>query len=457
MNNQILSLLSAAREGLASGARLAPVFDSLRQAAALVADPSLAAEVRSAESRYFYLLRFLSENSSPFDPTADVDAIRKTAARIMAKIQTSANQTDSTSIKGSQLRFQARRPEENIESLVSDYIAELERLRADTAALTDSRRRQTLERIGADIFKRLWASDPYTDDEVRLLETVLLDATFPAYFRESLVHAIGLGAENYPSAWRAALLESAMGADSRRIAIAAEVWRALLALKTGEKVQLPHLPEIYHAAVRAAVPFEAAAMPDLMELGRRMQQNPLERPDLSAADYEAVKRFADSQGRGDDVFANSLGRMRHFPFFNDMANWFLPFHSDHSALADIFDGEGAAVAELIEKMPVLTDGDKYALVLSMAMMPASMRSKALGSMVDTLYAMSDSEEFREALAASAPTDKLLVALNITTIKRFYMQNAEGRRMVEPSWLVDTARAMAALLPEGFGDVAEELA
>ena len=60
--------------------------------------------------------------------------------------------------------------------------------------------------------------------------------------------------------------------------------------------------------------------------------------------FDAIKGFMEAQANGDDVYMDTLGHMRQFPFFHNVANWFLPFHTSHSELADVTDGEGAAIA-----------------------------------------------------------------------------------------------------------------
>ena len=72
---------------------------------------------------------------------------------------------------------------------------------------------------------------------------------------------------------------------------------------------------------------------------------------IDVSGFEKIKDFIEAQNRGDDVYMATLGKMRQFPFFNNIPNWFLPFHAGHSALAEVTDGEGLAFADTVGKMP----------------------------------------------------------------------------------------------------------
>ena len=45
------------------------------------------------------------------------------------------------------------------------------------------------------------------------------------------------------------------------------------------------------------------------------------------------------QTEGEDVFISTFSHLKSFPFFNVMANWFLPFYPTHSSLDDSFPAE----------------------------------------------------------------------------------------------------------------------
>lgn len=429
-------------------------------------------DIQALENRYTYLLKFISSSTSDFSADADFQAIEAEARNLLTRLYSTADELDTSSPKSAQLKYQHLRPEENFESLVSDYLSELERLRTDSRAITDTALRAPLERLAEDIFKRLWATNPISTDDERLIETLIGDDSLPAHDRVLIVAALGLGAELYSYEKRVELLRIAAADPYRPVAIAAQIWLlAIMAMvyRTQYSVPIVFVPEfiekfklnfpeiepIYHALVRSMADAPTIDTGRLMSLGRKMQQKPLDMPDMSPDDYDAMKEFVEAQRNGDDVFAATVGRMRHFPFFSHVANWFTPFHPDHSALAQIVDGEGAAIAEMITKIPGLTDGDKYALLLSMAQLPAVMRNQAVEAMVDQFRSVADTDEFRDAMAETAPSDKILAANAVNNIRRFEKGFIDAARYPVADAFKDTAKMAAAILPKDGVNFDEE--
>lgn len=439
--------------------RLSSAFPLLRQAADAVGSAELPADIDKLEKRYFYFLRFLGESNGDFSPEKDIRELSDSAMELVGKAFEAAYRQAGDNPVGAQLRFESLRPEETFESVVSDFLSELSRLRKDTGALTDTRSRATLERLGNDIFKRIWAAQVISEDMERLIESLILDSSVPAYFREQIVSAVGLGTETHNGRRRIMILHEAMKSDNKRIAMNAEIWLALATVLTSFRYpagRLPHAEEIYHAAVRSILPVDRTMMPDLMSLGRSMTEKNLENPDLSGKDYEAIHKIFEAQSRGEDIFGGMLGHIRNQPFFSDIANWFLPFHSDHSALADIVDGEGAVVADLMDSMPTLNDGDKYGLMLSLSMMPAQLRSSQLSVMAETLHRLSGTDEFRQALEESKLTDKMLIGQITGNIHRFLTENKDGRASKSATYINEIFYNLVKLLPDG-ADFSQERA
>jgi len=104
-----------------------------------------------------------------------------------------------------------------------------------------------------------------------------------------------------------------------------------------------------------------------------MEENPewqeiLENSGLS----KKLKELSEIQENGGDIMMGTFGHLKTFPFFRDVANWFLPFHAGHSVVSG---GHGAELTffEALESTQTLCDNDKYSLACAFAMMPASQR------------------------------------------------------------------------------------
>lgn len=434
-NYQVRQLLDRAFAELKKY-KYAEAILTLKGAAEKLADTTLSNRLDDIESRYFYMLRYMSSYAAA--SSGDIADISSKLNDIMALLYRDTVAGNNTAY-GAQLRFERLRPEENLQSIISDYLSEATRLRTDTSALTDPRSHATLERLSSDIFNRLWTIYRLDDDTYTLLEDILADTSISEVDRELWINALGMSLFYYRDSNVIRLLQKTMTAVERRIFIASAVWLVIIATVYSESIDDNlrksiwddlyasgiDLVEVYKQIIRNLGDKSKDLFHDLSSLSQRFRgidlnnAESIKNIDLSSEDYEKIKRFNEAQASGADVFGQSIGNMRYFPFFSSLANWFIPFDPQHSLLADITDGEGAEIAESIALMPHIADSDKYALMLSMSQMPLRMRSQALSTLVDGMRSMSDTPEFREAMTEirNIP-DSTLISNQVIQISRF---------------------------------------
>ena len=445
-----------ARSMLAEG-RYAAAFSQLR-AAAKMADPSIDRDAEALEAKFFYMLRFIASNNEVADLDISLAEIRRDFEELLHRIEIELEAGSKQTLRSGLLRYAKLRPEESVETLVSDYIAGLDAINKDTAALTDSRRRSGLERISVDIFNRLWTQYPLSRDTAVLLSSIVADASLPLYDRLLWVNALGLNLNSYPSAALIDLLLEIHAGNEAPLSATAAVWLVLSLehhvddngctemrdnmLEQLSEVQPSDLGDIYIEWARTmgtaevSEKFKQDMGGHLREIGdalkSRMKDIDPEKieeammnsdwlaSDIGTDGFDSIKRFMEAQQKGEDVFMGTIGKMRSFDFFNTLANWFLPFHAGHSALASVVDGEGAALCDMLEKMPMICDSDKYALVLSMAQMPEPMRSSSLAAMSQQVMSLYSSDGLQEALASSTGAGRRFLINNVfKNIYRFF--------------------------------------
>lgn len=447
-------------------------FSALREASKI--EPSLVAKTENLEARYFYMLRFVASDNDMPDLETVTEDILADADDIIRRIASILTERTDTSTFSSLLRYAAMRPEESLETLFSDYLAETERLKTDTAVLTDTRRRANLERIATDIFNRIWTSVD-NDSNIELLENILTDKDLPSYDRAMWTSALGLSLHGFISRPIFDLMLRLHASADEEISLTAAVWIILALAAPAPGFNLRHnrrmaerlMPE---AARRmgAAFPDDAQAVlaswtatleteritqwfrnvikPRLNDMGRRFSQKMQEKeskpedlmsdPELltggDSENFDALKNFAALQNRGADVYMSTLGSLRSFPFFSTPANWFLPFHTSHSALSEVVDSEGAAIADTVASIPMMCHSDKFALILSMAATPASMRSQAFEAMTAQIYAANDTPEFREMMEQGADRPRSAKINDIVkNLYRVFRQYNGGKEFADP--------------------------
>ena len=59
-----------------------------------------------------------------------------------------------------------------------------------------------------------------------------------------------------------------------------------------------------------------------------------ESPDV----YNKLEEFTNLQMEGADVFLGAFAMLKHFDFFNEVNNWFLPFYKENENIAESFQG-----------------------------------------------------------------------------------------------------------------------
>lgn len=81
-----------------------------------------------------------------------------------------------------------------------------------------------------------------------------------------------------------------------------------------------------------------------------------------------IEELTELQMQGSDILHGTFARLKSYPFFEKIANWFLPFDENHSALSNT---DNSYINSIIDKSPFLCDSDKYSFCFSLNSMPSS--------------------------------------------------------------------------------------
>lgn len=103
-----------------------------------------------------------------------------------------------------------------------------------------------------------------------------------------------------------------------------------------------------------------------------VEDDPLEdvlHPDASEQRMEKLEqsfqRMLDMQRNGADIFYGGFSQTKHFPFFYDISNWFVPFFIEHPDIAQFVDNNDVLRSlETVMNNGPLCNSDKYSLVIS---------------------------------------------------------------------------------------------
>ena len=110
---------------------------------------------------------------------------------------------------------------------------------------------------------------------------------------------------------------------------------------------------------------------------------------------QKMEEFSEMQMKGDDVLIASFSMLKSFPFFDDAANWFMPFFPGNPDIEEIMGPGELQIRQLVNAVdfsPLLCNSDKYSFCFSIMKLPEEnirMISQAI---------MAEMEQFKELTA-----------------------------------------------------------
>lgn len=92
-----------------------------------------------------------------------------------------------------------------------------------------------------------------------------------------------------------------------------------------------------------------------------------EAADEAMEDVEkSIKRMMEMEKAGSDIYFGGFSKMKRFPFFNTLSNWFCPFFSEHPSLNHLHQKtQGNSFVDNILSGGIFCDSDKYSLCFAM--------------------------------------------------------------------------------------------
>ena len=98
--------------------------------------------------------------------------------------------------------------------------------------------------------------------------------------------------------------------------------------------------------------------------------------------FKTMEDLTKLQMEGADVYMSAFANMKHFDFFKNFQNWFVPFYPDHETVNEIYKDEilgpgSNELAEALYKTPFICNSDKYSLLLNLKYLPSAQKSMML--------------------------------------------------------------------------------
>jgi tetratricopeptide (TPR) repeat protein len=113
-----------------------------------------------------------------------------------------------------------------------------------------------------------------------------------------------------------------------------------------------------------------------------------------------LEELSQLQMEGADLFMSTFKMLKHFPFFNDIHHWFLPFFFPNPIVKDALKNETGPLndSQILKSMAdsgVMCNSDKYSLIMSIPQMPGmqkEMMDKMFGAEIEAMREVQESDE-----------------------------------------------------------------
>ncbi len=351
-----------------------------------------------------------------------------------------------------------------LEKLTRDQ--QLDELLQDSEIQPESDEQQELGRdeIYSYLFRIIWLTDKYGEEEIQLLQQVKESEKLPWYDKSLMISALTLSAlrsfderkiellfdfydKHEEQVWERALVgilytlykydhrlefyESLMerldgykGNDQLERNIEAIIIQTIKSKETEEltrKWEEEILPEIMKMRpnIEKKLDLENIVSDKFLEDKNPDWEKVFEdSPDL----LDKIQQFSKMQMEGSDVFMSAFGRLKHFPFFKRISNWFIPFFKENPDIQSATqDQEQVNMSPLVEKLEssnFMCNSDKYSFCLNLQYIPQEQKNTMMQLFNEEMKQMDEIGQDEEMLNDFAKT-KSIYTQYIQDIYRFF--------------------------------------
>lgn len=425
MASNITSTYKLLTDALASQ-RLHAAIECLRVMARVARAPwAINRDIDNLSESYNLLRKYALDGVEDPDRLEMLSLMKSGIRQIASMILRYAEQADSPKQYFGILRYESMQADSSLSELLMqydklncEYVEQslIGRKKYDGQASVQAQRND-LETLSRRIFNFIWTLFPMSVDDVRSLESTFANDAIPNRFKELIVSAITLGGLEYFDESRILLLAKLYQQSYPQLEVKALIGMALImwchrnvvsgcrlknAIETiSEKTSwASDLKMIFLELARTrdteriSRKFRDEIIPDMMKLRpdlikkignmdttedmMSIDENPewAEMLDKSGLGNK-LKELNDIQADGGDVMMSTFAQLKGFSFFNEVANWFMPFSLEHSAVTSVLDDSASDIGELVASSPMICDGDKYSIILSLERIPAPNRRMML--------------------------------------------------------------------------------
>ena len=455
----------------------AEVTDAFRYIDSLVKESgraNLSDEIERLRISYTFMLKYLEQGV--MDPQRDqiLNGICQSLYALNDQCYISLKEAVSPEV------FYARRRELGTSSLVSiieEYREEMKKMHLAQSVPHTERdshvilsRLRDVEALETKLFNRIWSSFPLSAEDASSIKLCISGDILPVHTRCLIIAALLLSLMMfYDESKLLILLEAYTQSDETEVQLRALTCALLTMLAHGKRVSssraihsrieaLIDTPDfaqdVWSIQVQLArsrntenvqqrvredlIPNIMKMRPDIIDKLKDKDSQVIDLSDIEAnPDWQEwldqngitrrIEEFNEMQIEGSDVFIATFAHLKTFPFFKTLSNWFLPFHSAHSAVIESLGASKLGIADVIEHAPYLCNSDKYSFCLSLGALPDSQRGMMSAQLEEQNAALNEAQQAE--LPDSRKLRVLIVNAFVQDLYRFFKLFSRRREFI----------------------------
>ena len=316
-----------------------------------------------------------------------------------------------------------------------------------------------------EFFNYIWLTDSFTDEDVEEIKSFFSADNHQWYDKSLIVSALTLSAIRYFSHKKIILLIKILKSGEKQISERAFVGLMLSLFIHGERVI--YYPEIENELAsisgdnsmidnftkffliqiikakdteKFTKKFREEIMPDIIKHAPNIQDKldldnilPDDSTEEKNPDWSKMlgddpdllgklEELSKLQMEGTDVFMSTFAMLKHFSFFRQMSNWFVPFYKENPVMLQALSSEEDDFRETfldsLEKSGHMCNSDKYSFCLNLKDMPGAQKKMMLQMFKQELESINEVNDDDDMLNQSL-ISKRIITNYIQDIYRFF--------------------------------------
>ncbi|MEE4197278.1 MAG: tetratricopeptide repeat protein [Bacteroidales bacterium] len=314
-----------------------------------------------------------------------------------------------------------------------------------------------------ELFNYLWLSESYHETENKILQTLNTSSKIPWHDKSTIVSALTLSLlrvfdknkflalfdfyfSKEQQVWERALVGIVLSLYKydERLGLYPDLMSKINELGSSSEIE----KELEAVAIqifkskdteKITKKWEEEILPEMLKMQPKIEKNlDLENivPDKFLEDknpdwenvfkdspdlLDKLQDFSQMQIEGSDVFMSAFSKLKQFPFFKEMVNWFTPFYKENETIDLISEKEETNLMpfiEQLEKSHYMCNSDKYSFCLNLQFIPESHKSMMMDMFNQEMESMQEIAKDENLLNQFA-LSKSTITQYLQDLYRFY--------------------------------------